>query len=113
MPTQIEHDPPLTVDTVLVASRDQVSCEVSGETVVLTLTRGQYHGLNEVASRIWNLFNAPRAIAEVCAALQNEYEVDAERCTSETISLCEVLMSWGLLDRVDERYRAGEALSET
>jgi hypothetical protein len=51
--------------------------EVQGETVLLQLESGEYFGLDEVATRIWQLIVEKGDLAEVEAAMQAEYEADA------------------------------------
>jgi hypothetical protein len=51
--------------------------EVQGETVLLHLESGEYFGLDEVATRIWQLILEKGDLAEVEAAMQAEYEADA------------------------------------
>lgn len=91
--------PPVTADTLLAASSEQVSCDISGETVILSLKNASYYGLDPVATRIWELLKDPRTVSQVCEVLLTEYEdVDAERCTNEVIALSEQLINWGLLE---------------
>ena len=42
-------------DAIVKAAKEQVSCDLAGEAVILNLKSGQYFGLNEVGTRIWNL----------------------------------------------------------
>ncbi len=51
--------------------------EVQGETVLLQLDSGEYFGLDEVGTRIWQLIVEKGDLAEVEAAMRTEYEVDA------------------------------------
>lgn len=90
--------PRITADTLLAASSEQVSCDVSGETVILSLKNAVYYGLDPVATRIWELLKDPRTISQVCEVLLTKYDVDAERCTNEVIALSEQLINWGLVE---------------
>jgi hypothetical protein len=88
----------ITADTLLVASSELVSCDVSGETVLLSLKTASYYGLDPIATRIWELLKDPRTISSVCEILLTEYDVDAERCRNEVIALSEQLINWGLVE---------------
>jgi hypothetical protein len=44
----------------IVASRDQVSCDLSGEAALLSLKTGVYYGLNPVGARILSLIQTTR-----------------------------------------------------
>lgn len=94
-----QRPPLITADTLLTTSSQQVSCDVSGETVILSLKNAVYYGLDPVATRIWELFKDRRTIAQVCEVLLAEYDgVEAERCESEVIALTEQLVEWELVE---------------
>src|SRR5246127_4594036 len=59
------------------AVKDQVSCALDGDTVILHLGSGTYYGLNAVGSTIWNFIQEPRTIAEIHDRLLQQYEGDA------------------------------------
>ena len=71
----------LALDTRVVASAQQVSCDLASEAVLLSMHDGEYYGLNEVAATIWKLVQEPRTVVEIRDALLDEYsEVDADEC---------------------------------
>ena len=69
-----------------------------GEAALLHLGTGQYHALNEVGTRIWALLAEPSSLGEICAVLCAEYEVDAERCTTEVVNYLGVLHGAQLIE---------------
>lgn len=78
----------LAPTSVVTISPDQVSCELSGEVVVLSLKSGEYFGLNPVAAAVWNLLQSPRSIAEVGDALLQQFAgVSREQCIQEVTAL--------------------------
>jgi hypothetical protein len=71
----------LNLDSTLVASSQQVSCEVANEAVLLSMHDGEYYGLNEVAASIWRLIQHPRSVLEVRDALLEEYsDISPDEC---------------------------------
>ncbi len=68
-------------------SAEVVSTNVDGEEVLLSIENGKYYGLNSVASRIWQLIEQPKSMDTICRELQNEFDVTAEQCQSETQAL--------------------------
>jgi hypothetical protein len=84
--------------TVVVAVRDQVSCDLGGEAAILNLRNGVYYGLDPVGARIWNLIQQPRRVHELQEILVSEYVVEAERCSSDLLALLERLREAGLID---------------
>jgi Coenzyme PQQ synthesis protein D (PqqD) len=86
------------LDTVVVASSDQVSGELQeGDLAILNLKDGIYYGLNSVGSRIWALLQTPISVLQVRDTLLAEYEVDADVCTRELIALLNNLSSKELI----------------
>src|SRR5690348_3253616 len=69
--------------TVVSASREQVSCDLEGDTVILNLKNSTYYELNPVAARIWELIRDPASIAHVRTTIAREYEVDPIRLERE------------------------------
>jgi len=58
---------------------------------------GEYHELNEMGACIWNMIQEPRPVAEILAAILEEYEVDAETCERDLHALLESLAEKGLI----------------
>ena len=87
-------------ESVVVASSEQVSCDLAGEAVILSLRTGAYHGLDPIAARIWALVQQPSDVASICNTLVSEYDVTAERCAQEVLALLNQLVEWQLIDVV-------------
>jgi hypothetical protein len=87
--------------TVVVAARDQVSCDLAGEAAILNIKNGVYYGLDPVGARIWNLMQQPRAVVEIQRTIVGEYDVEPERCSRDLLGLLEKLLSEGLIEVKD------------
>jgi len=87
--------------SVVVAAKDQVSCDLAGETAILNVKSGVYYGLDTVGARIWNLMQEPRAVAEIQDAIVGEYDVEPERCARDLVDLLEKLLTEGLIEVKD------------
>ena len=74
-----------TPDHALVTpSTEFISCDLGGDTVVLSLTDGVYYGLNPVGALIWELLQQqPRTVAELRTAVRREFGVAPERCATD------------------------------
>lgn len=86
-------------DSRFVASRDQLSCDIGGETAILNLSTGIYYGLDPVATRVWNSIQQPATLAELENILVNEYDVDKTRAAADLRDLLEKLASARLIDQ--------------
>lgn len=91
--------PPLTTDTSVVAVKDQVSAQLDGETIILTMRDGVYYSVDRVGSRVWSLTASPITLGAVHRTLLDEYEVEADVAWRDLVSLVEDLLRTGLLVR--------------
>ena len=92
----------ITLDSIIAASPDQVSCNLSGEVAILNLKDGMYYGLEEVGAAVWNLVAEPKPVSRILEALLDRYEVDHERCRNDLLTLLGMLNTRGLIRVTDE-----------
>jgi len=71
------------------------------ELAVMSVVQGAYYGLNEVATRIWELTEHAVSVGGICAILQGEYEIEPERCEREVVECLERMIAEGLVCVVD------------
>ncbi|HEY1796178.1 MAG TPA: PqqD family protein [Stellaceae bacterium] len=62
---------------------DWISAKVGEELVMMSAEMGNYLGLTAVAARVWELIATPRALDDICAVLEGEFEVTPETCRAE------------------------------
>jgi hypothetical protein len=79
-------------------SVEPVDAEVDGAVVMMSLRRGKYYGLDGVGSRIWQLLAAPIEVGALCTALEQEFDVDPDRCEADVIEFLEGLEREGLIE---------------
>jgi hypothetical protein len=70
---------------------------VGDETVILDLASGTYFGLDPVGARIWALMGERKTLAEICATMLEEYEVEREQLETDVLRLSGELMERGLV----------------
>jgi len=92
----------ISLDTSVVASKEQASADLGGEAAILNLKNGVYYGLNPVGARIWALIQTPRTVREVRDAIINEYNVDSDRCERDLVALLQQLVEHDLVDIVQD-----------
>ncbi len=88
----------ITTNSIIVATKDQVSSDLAGEAVLLSLRTAQYYGLDQVGQRIWELVQQPTRVADVRDAIVREYEVDLGRCEQDVLNLLRQLAAEGLIE---------------
>ena len=88
--------------SIVVAADEQISSDLGGESVILNMKTGVYHGLNEVGARVWDLIEKPKAVKDVKQVLLQEYEVEADVCTNDLFLLLNNLKTAGLIKVTNE-----------
>lgn len=68
------------------------------DTLVLLDTKGgEYFTLDEVGTRIWELCDGSRTVAEVAAAIAEEYDAPAQTIQTDMLELLNELADAGLI----------------
>jgi hypothetical protein len=88
--------------SIIIASQDQVSCDLAGDAAILDIKSGIYYGLNAVGAWIWNLIQEPKPVYEIRDALLKEYEVEPELCERDLLALLQDLAAKGLIEVKDD-----------
>jgi hypothetical protein len=91
---------PLSANTVVVATSEQVSCAVADESVILGLKNSVYYGVNPVGASVWKLLQKQRSVAELRDAVLEEYDVEKERCERDLLDLLGKMHAEGLIEVV-------------
>jgi hypothetical protein len=89
---------PLSHASIVATVKHQVSCDLSGEVVILNLENGVYYGLNAVGARIWQMLEEPRSVEQIHRFLLEEYDIDPHICETQLFALLHDLASSGLVE---------------
>ena len=87
---------------LFVAAKDQVFCDLGGESAILNLQNGTYYGLNPMGSIIWNLIQEPREFGEIRDLILKEYDVEPEICEKDIQKFLNDLSAQGLIEFRDK-----------
>jgi hypothetical protein len=87
----------VSLDSCLVAASDQITSELGGESVILSLNDGMYYGLDPIGTHIWSLLDHPREVREICAVIQEGYEVEPAECEQAVLAFLRDLIDRGLV----------------
>ncbi len=78
--------------------------DLDGESVLLHLGSGQYFGLDEVGTLIWQLLVEGRSLDEIEERIVAEYDASAEEVENDVLRIVEELTQNGLVEvRMTER----------
>lgn len=88
----------IDINTIIKQCEDQVSTQLDGETVLMSISEGNYFGMNPVLSRIWELIEKPIKVSDLRERLLKEYDVEKSVCEKELLLSLNKLASSKLLD---------------
>jgi hypothetical protein len=88
----------IVMSSVVVRAKDQVSCDLAGEEVILHLESGIYYGLESVGVCIWNVIQKPTAVGDILERLLEEYDVAADQCERDLLSLLQEMAEKKLIE---------------
>jgi hypothetical protein len=73
----------------------------AGETVVLNLHTGKYHGLDPVAGRLFDMLPRSGSVSLAAQELAREYEQPEEEVARDVVDFCLELRERGLITLVE------------
>jgi hypothetical protein len=76
-----------------------LAAQVGDELVMMSAETGVYLGLNSVGARVWEMIETPAELAQICAALTQEFDVSPEACRSEVEAFLAELEQQGAITR--------------
>jgi hypothetical protein len=88
----------LSIESRVVATNQNVFCELDGEAVILNLDHGVYYGLNESSLEIWKLIQKPAFVWEIRDAILEQFRVEPVSCESDLLNLLGQLKDSSLLE---------------
>ena len=83
----------------LLPNPEVVDTRIGDELALLHLETKTYFSLNPTGARIWSGIKSGDSLGAICTALQQEYEVDAERAARSVAELAEDLLRQRLVHR--------------
>ncbi len=89
---------PVSTEATVVAVKDQVSCTLENEVVILQLQQGVYYGLNAVGAAVWNAVQQPHTVEELRRLILESFEVSPEQCQRDLMELLEDMAKAGLIE---------------
>jgi uroporphyrinogen-III decarboxylase len=84
--------------SLVTAGPEVVSCDLADAAALLDLRSGTYYTLNEVGAHVWSLMQQPELVSNICDDVERRYDVDAQRCCKDVITLLQALHKAGLVE---------------
>jgi hypothetical protein len=87
-----------SVLAIVVATKDQTSCPLGDDIVILDLKAGLYFSLNNVGALVWQLIQQPRSVKDLRDAILATFDVEREVCERDLEALLRDLASRNLVE---------------
>jgi len=88
----------IQLESVVVASKEQLASSIGGETVILGLQSGRYYGVDRVSARVWQILQEPSRVADICNTIVSEYAVDRHVCEADLLALLGQMADGNLIE---------------
>lgn len=75
----------ITTNTVISQIEEIVTTDIDGETVMMSIENGEYYGLDDIGSRIWELIEHPVKVSDLIDTLLERFDVDRETCEIDVL----------------------------
>ena len=87
----------INLNSVVSRNPQIISSKMDNEVVMMSVEKGNYYGLNQVGSEIWEKLNEPLTVTDLCSKLLIEYNVEREQCERDVMTYLEKLVEEGLI----------------
>lgn len=84
-------------DTVACNRGDLVTSVLDEETVMMSIERGKYYGLDPVGSRIWELLQTPRRVSAIVNGVLEEFTGERGAVERDLLAFLNKLAGEGML----------------
>ena len=91
----------IQLNTVVAQKEEMLTSDLGEETVMMSIEKGAYYGLDSIGSRIWVLIEMPRMVSSLCDTLLAEYDVESEMCQQHVLAFLNDLHAHEIIEIVD------------
>lgn len=89
----------LPLSTAVMRTADIIATDMDGETVMMSIEHGEYYGLSEVGSFLWEQLAGPLSVEELCRRVIEEFDVDETTCRTDVSAFIAEMLEIGVLQR--------------
>jgi len=88
----------ISENDVVRRSENLLTSKMDDELVMMNLEKGEYYGLNVIATRIWSLLEQPQSIEQLINCLTDEFDVSRDKCLNDIAPFLENLMNRQIIE---------------
>lgn len=83
-----------TIDagSTVVRNDEIIYSDMGEETVMMSIEKGEYYGLDPVGRRIWEMVEKPVRVNDICGTLLGEFDVTPEQCEQDVLAFLNKLL---------------------
>lgn len=85
-------------NTKIVRTNKALTSTIEDELVMFDADAGQYYGLNNVATAVWNHLETEKTVDELCESLCGEFDISLQDCLNELLEFLPELEEKGLIE---------------
>ncbi|HOX35957.1 MAG TPA: PqqD family peptide modification chaperone [Methanoregulaceae archaeon] len=87
----------VTMDSVVAVTKDQMSCGLDDEAVILSIKKGVHFSLNPLGSRIWSMVQKPIKVGTIRDAILADFDIDNKTCEEDLLLIISEMQKEGLI----------------
>jgi hypothetical protein len=84
-------------DSIIYRQTDIVFNKLDDEIVMMSIKNGEYYGLDNIGSRIWEIIENPVSVTQIVDILKDEFNVTADQCKIDVNEFLDMLLKKNLI----------------
>ncbi len=81
----------LTKNSIIQRKTELLFSKMDEEVVMMNIDKGEYYGLDEIGSRIWQILEKPVHFNDIIQTLTDEYDVEETTCRDDVTAFLKEL----------------------
>jgi hypothetical protein len=81
----------ITKSSIISRSKEIVFNKLDDEIMMMSIKNSEYYGLDNIASRIWELLANPSTLSQIVEKLSEEFEVSEDTCYTDVTEFLKAL----------------------
>ncbi|MFW6352516.1 MAG: lasso peptide biosynthesis PqqD family chaperone [Bacteroidota bacterium] len=81
----------LTKNSIIQRKTELLCSKMDEEVVMMNIDKGEYYGLDEIGSRIWQILEKPVHFNDIIQTLTDEYDVEETTCRDDVTAFLKEL----------------------
>ena len=90
----------IKAETRVLREAEIIFHEIEGDTIMLSLEKGEYYALPSIGTRIWQMLEVPHTAVEICEALVNDFDISLEQCVTDVLVLLNQMAEKAIIRQV-------------